>query len=70
MGRKVWVVEMLTQDRGSWREAGPQRWEPTIGCGLTRNGARDVLAKWCASNPHDRFRLVAYVPATKARRGR
>lgn len=49
----LWVVEMWNEPR--------QRWEPTVGVKLTRDGAREELARWQRNNPSDRFRLWPYV---------
>ena len=49
---KVWVVELWHPHR--------ERWEPTVGCGLTLSDARDVKRDWSIRNPDDRFRLAMY----------
>lgn len=51
----VWIVEMLNPLNNTW--------EPTIGCGLTKDDARQELNKWATNNPDDRFRPVRYVRA-------
>lgn len=51
----VWVVEM-------WNDAPRRdRWEPTVGTGLTRDDARCELRGFRRNNPNDRFRLRRYV---------
>ena len=49
---EVWIVEM-------WDE-GHARWEPTVGCALSRYDARLQLASWKEDNPSDKFRLRKY----------
>jgi hypothetical protein len=49
----VWVVEIFDPD-GKWR--------PTIGCGLTRKHARNIMYfVWQTLNPDDKFRVTKYV---------
>ena len=60
----VWVVE---GNFGEWDD--PDRWEPTIGCGLTLYAARIELRDWKAVNTGTRFRLRKYA-RTAAREGR
>jgi hypothetical protein len=38
------------------------RWEPTVGCGLTRDEAREEWARWSEDNPEDKFRVREYRP--------
>ena len=52
--KRVWIVEM-------WDE-GRQRWDPTVGCRLSRCAARTERALWRGNNPDDKFRVRAYVP--------
>ena len=40
---RLWVIEMLV-------EANPDRWEPTFGCGFTREGARHEVLRWREEN--------------------
>ena len=51
---KIWVVEMWNYER--------ERWEPTVGVGLTRDCARQEIVLWRGNNPSNRFRLKSYVP--------
>jgi len=46
----VWIVELWCG----------QRYEPTVGIGLSREDGRMKLARWKRINPHDKFRLVPY----------
>lgn len=50
---RLWVVEMLVDDG---------RWEPTVGCGITRDQARNECIQWRSDNPADQFRVREYVP--------
>lgn len=52
--RYVWIVEMLVDNR---RES---TWEATVGCALTRDDARKVLAFWKDKNHSDRYRIRRY----------
>jgi len=49
---KLWVVEMLNHGK----------WEPTVGCALTRKEADSEWLEWKLDNPDDKFRIVKYVP--------
>lgn len=52
MKKHVWIIEMLCDGK----------WEPTIGCRLTRSEAREEMkCDWMARNKHDRFRVRKYV---------
>lgn len=51
--RRLWVIEMLVAE---------DRWEPTVGCGLTRDQARDEINRWREDNPADQFRVREYRP--------
>lgn len=51
--QRLWVVEMLV-DYG--------RWEPTVGCGLCREEARQEVIKFREANPADEFRVREYRP--------
>ena len=51
---RLWVIEMLV-------EANPDRWEPTVGCGLTREEARHEVLRWREENLSDKFRVREYV---------
>ncbi len=50
---KLWVVELWNAQRG--------RWEPTVGCALTRDDCRQVARDWRTRNPDDDFRIHQYV---------
>lgn len=53
MPNYIWVVEMLS-------EKG--KWEPTVGCYLTRSDARrEKKYDWEYNNPKDKFRIRKYV---------
>jgi len=53
MTSRVWIVEIYYVDQ--------PRWHPTVGCALSRDDARVVLAEWKRRNPSDRFRIRRYV---------
>lgn len=50
--RHVWIVEM-------WNDI-TERWEPTVGCSLSRAVAREDMGIWREQNPDDDFRLRKY----------
>jgi hypothetical protein len=52
---RVWIVEMLNDIT--------DRWEPTVGCALTRDDGRVKVDEWKSRNPSDSFRLRPYRPA-------
>jgi len=52
MKYEVWIVEMWNPEK--------RRWEPTVGCGLSRAEGRLQLKKWKENNPYDKFRLKRY----------
>lgn len=56
--KRLWVVEMK-MDSG--------KYEPTVGCGLTREDGRRELRAW-KENCAREMRLVPYGPAQKAAR--
>jgi len=58
----VWIVQMWNEKR--------KRWEPTVGVGLTRAEAYEVLRNWKRDNPGDRFGLAPYIRIDKAEQGR
>ena len=51
--KRIWVVEMFNRY--------VQRWQPTVGVGLTREDARQEQALWATKNPYDKFRVHCYV---------
>ena len=51
----IWIVEMWTG----------KKWEPTIGCRLTREDGRMELHRWKQKCPNDKFRLQKYIRPTK-----
>lgn len=53
----LWVVEMRVRDR----------WEPTVGVGLTREAGRRNLDDWSANNSGHQFRMTTYCPAPPAK---
>ncbi len=53
---KVWIVEMLND---AYIESVP-KWQPTVGCSLTKNDGLKELKKWKKRNC-GKFRLVKYV---------
>ena len=55
--RRFWVVEMRGDISG--------RWEPTMAVSFSREESRRQLQEWQADDPHEQFRLVAYVPRAK-----
>ena len=56
--KHVWIVEM-------WIETpGHERWDPTVGCGLTKDDGQNALETWRERNPDDKFHLVKYVRAS------
>jgi hypothetical protein len=57
MRRLLWVVEMLVDD---------DRWEPTVGVGLSREQARQECHRWMEENPADKFRVREYVATSSA----
>ena len=47
----VWIIEMLVNDK----------WEPTIGCGISKEDALMFMrAEWKSNNPNDKFRIAKY----------
>ena len=50
---KVWIVEMFSEIM--------RRFEPTVGCRLTREEGRIELEIWRGKNPSERFRLSPYL---------
>jgi len=53
--RHLWIVELWNKDC--------KRWEPTVGAHLSRRDARrEMEYDWRYNNPHDKFRVVKYVP--------
>lgn len=50
---RIWVVEI-------WNDH-TDRWETTVGVGLSRQAGRDEQQMWREQNPDDAFRLRPYV---------
>jgi hypothetical protein len=50
----IWVVE------AQFEEWSNDRWEPTVGVGLTRHAGRAELASWKRKNIGCKFRLRPY----------
>ena len=48
----IWIVEMFINET--------DRWEPTVGCGLTRGDARKEKQRWEIRNPDNKFRVMKY----------
>lgn len=55
--KRLWVVEMFNPYYANIKP----RWEPTVGCGLTRESAKEEARQWHKRNPEDRFRVRCYV---------
>ena len=55
--RRLWVIEMVVGAKD-----GEPVWEPTVGCGVTRDQARQEIIRWQEDNPADRFRVKEYLP--------
>ena len=58
---RVWLVEMWNQNK--------DRWEPTVGVALDRDGARTEQGFWRRGFRDDRFRIRSYA-RVEAKRGR
>ena len=54
---RIWVVEMFNDES--------RRWEPTVGCALTKQDGRPVVREWRTRNAGCRFRLVKYIKGKK-----
>ena len=50
----IWIVEINFSDEPR------DKWEATIGAGLDREHAREVMKKWQERNPLERFRVRRY----------
>lgn len=55
--RRLWVIEMMVGGAG---------WQPTVGCGITRDQAREECMRWREDNPADQFRVREYLPYERA----
>ena len=51
---RVWIVEMLNS---SYQVS---KWEPTVGCRLTRAACVEARREWKKNNPSDHFRVCEY----------
>ena len=56
MRNEVWIVEMWFKPTKRYRLG----WQPTVGCGLSREDGRRKLAEWKKTNLNDKFRLRRY----------
>lgn len=54
MRTHVWIVEIDASTTAT------RKWEPTVGCGLTKEDGEQVLNDWESQNPDDTFRLTKY----------
>ena len=55
----IWIVEMwMAHETLTGR--GTDRWEPTVGAGVTKADAVWKRREWCEKNPDDRFRIRRY----------
>ena len=52
----VWIVEMF--DETLYKGTG--KWQPTVGCALTKQGARAVQREWKQRLPSTKLRLRKY----------